>query len=135
MIYNNKRIPSKNTTLFPPPLTTKSPRRSSPSRVNNPSRSSTQTRRLRHTPRITTRTTHQPITSTLHLKTRTARGLHLRTNLPPPNRPKGANRLQLRHTHRTCRSRYSLQHRLRLRGCTTNNNSTWPNLIRSICTM
>ena len=125
-------ISSKNTTLWRPPLTSKSSRRSSRCRVHSPCSGTPKTRRLRHDADARhTRPPDQRTKLPLHYSC-TLRSHHNRLNLLTPNRLKIPHRLLLCQPHRSSSWGYPYPNTMRLHRSPHLNNRTRPYILRSL---
>lgn len=125
-------IHSKDTPVWPSPMTTKSACRSPDRRLNGPRSRTTKTRGLRHT------TNHHPTKPNDQLY-----GISLpniiplrhdynKLNLPSPNRPQITDRILISKPHSPCNRSYPHPNTMKLYRSNSPNNRTRPYLLHAI---
>lgn len=132
MSWMHTCLPSKDTSLWRPSLTTESPRRSPRCRINSPSCRAPKTRRLRNNtyincPRPTNKRAKLPLHYPCPMRCN-YNGL----NLPAPNRPKIINCLLLSQPHRSSSRWNSYPNTMRLYRSPNPNDCPRPHFLRTI---
>lgn len=132
MTSMHNSIYSKNTTIRPAPLTTKSTRRSTNRRIHSPSRHSSKTRRLRHATNHDTTKSHYRFHSVPVPDAIPMRNNYNQLHLPTPNRPKITHCILLCQPYSTSNCSRPYPDALKLHRSNSPNNRPRPHILNTI---